>query len=153
MRFIMLAALLAASPAVSETFSGTSYGHGSSTSETMPVVEGTVVIKTESAYEMFDVSDDHPLKGASGPCFGAVAIVAGGVSGGGNCLYDTANGQAVMQWTATGMNPDGALTGDWTVLGGSGGWAKASGSGTFSTLTNPETGKFVNTIEGSITMD
>lgn len=152
MKFYVLAAILAATPAVADTFSGTSIGKGSATSQVMPLAEGTMVIKTDSAYEMFEVEDGHPLQGASGPCFGAVSVVAGSVSGGGNCVYETSNGQAIMQWTAMGMSADGALVGSWIVLGGSGGWAMASGGGSFSSLTDPQTGKFVNTIHGSITM-
>ncbi len=129
-------------------------GHGTSANTMMALSESHIVMHTSSAYESFDVASGHPLEGASGPCFGAVEIKAGAVSGGGRCVYDTASGEkAVMIWTAMGMGADGALTGEWSVSGGTGAWASASGSGTFSSLTNPETGKFTNTISGEITMN
>lgn len=154
MRFFLTVAILAAGPICAETFDGGAVGHGTSMNEAMPIGEGHMVMRTSGAYEMFEVAAGHPLEGASGPCFGAVEVKGMEVSGGGNCVYDTASGdKAIMMWKATGLGADGALTGDWSVSGGSGAWANASGGGTFSSLTDPATGKFVNTITGDITME
>ncbi len=154
MRMVFFAAILAVTPAFAETFSSGAVGTGTSSNEPVPIAEGHIVMRTSASYSMFEVAAGHPLEGASGPCFGAVEIKGGAVSGGGNCVYDTASGdKAVMVWTATGLGADGALTGDWSVSGGSGAWSGASGGGTFSSLTNPETGKFVNTITGDITVE
>ncbi|PRY23674.1 hypothetical protein CLV78_104165 [Aliiruegeria haliotis] len=154
MRNLILAVALAATPAISETFEETAKGLGTSANEAMPISDSHVVLKTAGSYEMFEVSDGHPLKGASGPCFGSVEVMGADVSGGGVCVFDTATGdKAVMQWHAGGMGEDGALTGEWTVSGGTGKWTGASGGGTFSSLTDASTGKFVNTIEGAITIE
>lgn len=154
MRYVLFAAILAANPAFAETFSSGAVGMGTSSNEPMPIAEGHIVMRTSGSYESFEVEAGHPLEGASGPCFGAVEIMGSDVSGGGNCVYETSSGdKAVMIWTATGLGADGALTGDWTVSGGSGAWANASGGGTFSSLTDPDTGKFANTITGDITIE
>ncbi|MFD0980679.1 hypothetical protein [Tropicimonas aquimaris] len=154
MRFLIIAVILVASPAFAETFSSGAVGTGTSSSEPIPIAEGHIVVRTTGSYEMFEVAAGHPLEGASGPCFGTFEIKGTEVSGGGNCVYETASGdKAVMVWKAMAMGADGALTGDWSVSGGSGAWAGASGGGTFSSLTDPETGKFTNTISGDITIE
>ena len=154
MRFVLIAAIMATSPAFAETFSSGVAGTGTSSNEHIPIAEGHIAIRTSTSYEMFEVEAGHPLEGASGPCFGALEIKGAEVSGGGNCVYDTASGdKAVMVWKATGMGADGALIGDWSVSGGSGAWTGASGGGTFSSLTAPDTGKFINTITGDITTE
>ena len=153
MRFLLIAAICAASSVSAETFSGGAIGSGTSMNEPMPIADGHMVMRTSGSYEMFEVEAGHPLEGASGPCFGAVEVMGASVSGGGNCVFSTASGdKAVMTWVATGLGADGALTGDWSVSGGSGAWDGASGGGTFSSLTDPNTGKFVNTITGDITL-
>ncbi|WP_170477274.1 hypothetical protein [Ruegeria arenilitoris] len=154
MRFLVIAAIVSISPAYAETFSSGAVGIGTSSNEPMPIADGHMVMRTSGSYEMFEVEPGHPLEGASGPCFGAVEIMGTEVSGGGNCVFDTASGEkAVMAWEATGLGADGALTGNWSVSGGSGKWTSASGGGTFSSLTDPDTGKFANTITGDITID
>ncbi|PWJ12951.1 hypothetical protein [Jannaschia seohaensis] len=146
--------MLAAGAAAAETFSGGVLGRGTGDTTMMPVSETLIVMKTDAMYESFEVAPGHPLEGASGPCFGAVEIKAGAVTGSGRCVYDTASGdKAVMMWQATGLSENGALTGEWSISGGTGAWATATGSGGFSSLTDPETGKFVNTISGDIVME
>ncbi|SNS84275.1 hypothetical protein [Tropicimonas sediminicola] len=154
MRFVLFAAIMAASPAFAETFSSGAVGTGTSSNEPIPIAEGHIVMRTSGSYEMFEVEAGHPLEGAKGPCFGAVEIKGGEVSGGGNCVYETSSGdKAVMVWKAMGLGADGALTGEWSVSGGTGAWTGATGGGTFSSLTDPNTGKFVNTITGDITVE
>ncbi|WP_170761873.1 hypothetical protein [Ruegeria lacuscaerulensis] len=137
-----------------ETYDATGKGMGVNANEVYGIADGQAVVKTQTDYDSFEVASGHPLEGASGACFGAVLINGAGVSGTGNCVFDTSSGdKAVMSWVATGLGADGALTGDWTVSGGTGGWASATGGGTFSSLTDPDTKKFVNTIAGSITIE
>lgn len=146
-RPLLLTALVAAAPAAADTYTGK--GMGTAMNKMMPIADGHIVMQTFSEYESFEVSDDHPLKGASGPCIGSLEINAGAVSGSGKCVYTTAEGEmAVMNWMAKGLSAEGAVEGDWTVSGGTGKWAGASGGGTFSSLTNPDTGKFVNDVTG-----
>ena len=151
-RILTVAALCAASPVVAETFEGSGKGMGTSMNEMMPIAEGHIVMQTKGMYESFDVSDDHPLKGATGPCFGSAEIKGSELSGGGICTYKTADGEtAVINWHMTNLGEGGAVEGDWTVSGGTGKWATATGGGRFSSLTNQETQKFVNTVTGSFT--
>ncbi|MCG7518812.1 hypothetical protein [Ruegeria sp. Ofav3-42] len=137
-----------------ETYDAAGKGMGVNSNKVIEISDGHAVVNTQTGYDSFEVAAGHPLEGASGACFGALLINGAGVSGTGNCVFETASGEkAVMTWTATGFGADGALTGDWTVSGGSGGWASATGGGTFSSLTDPDTKKFVNTITGNITVE
>ncbi len=150
----VLAIGLFAASASGETYDSEGKGMGMNTNEVYGISDGHAVVKTQTNYDSFEVPSGHPLEGATGACFGALLINAGAASGTGNCVFDTASGdKAVLSWVAKGLGADGALTGDWTVSGGTGGWGTASGSGTFSSLTDPETKTFVNTITGSITMN
>ncbi len=137
-----------------ETYDAAGKGMGMNANEVFGISDGHAVVKSQTNYDSFEVAAGHPLEGASGACFGAVLINGAGVSGTGNCVFDTSSGdKAVMSWIATGLGADGALTGDWTVSGGTGNWASATGGGTFSSLTDPDSKKFVNTIAGSITIE
>lgn len=141
-------------PAQAETYDSGSKGMGTNANKVYGISDGRAVVQSQTNYDSFEVAAGHPLEGASGTCFGALLVSGASVSGTGNCVFDTAAGEkAVMSWTATGIGADGALSGDWTVSGGSGNWASASGGGAFSSLTDPDTSKFVNTITGSITID
>ncbi|WP_420586512.1 hypothetical protein [Ruegeria sp.] len=141
-------------PAQAETYDADGKGMGVNANQVYPISDGHAVIKSQTDYDSFEVAAGHPLEGATGSCFGAIMVAGAGVSGTGNCVFDTASGEkAVMSWTATGLGADGALTGDWTVSGGTGSWASASGGGAFSSLTDPDTNKFVNSITGSITIE
>lgn len=151
-RILTIAAVCAATPLWADTYEGSGKGMGTSENKMMPIAEGHIVMQTLSNYESFDVSDEHPLKGASGPCFGSAEIKGSELSGGGICTYTTADGEkAVINWHMTNLGEGGAVEGDWTVSGGTGKWATASGGGKFSSLTDQETKKFVNTVSGNFT--
>ncbi|CUK05426.1 hypothetical protein RUE5091_02716 [Ruegeria denitrificans] len=140
--------------AQAETYDAAAKGTGVNANQVYGISDGNAVVKTQTDYDSFEVAAGHPLEGATGTCFGAVLVNGAAVSGTGNCVFDTTSGEkAVMTWTATGLGADGALTGEWTVSGGSGNWASATGGGTFSSLTDPDTKKFVNTISGSFTIE
>ncbi|WP_170578360.1 hypothetical protein [Ruegeria arenilitoris] len=145
---------LSAGLAQAETYDAAAKGMGTNANQVYGISDGNAVVKTQTDYDSFEVAAGHPLEGATGSCFGALLVNGAAVSGTGNCVFDTTSGdKAVMTWTATGLGADGALTGDWTVSGGSGSWASAIGGGSFSSLTDPDTKKFVNTITGSITIE
>lgn len=129
-------------------------GTGTATSSATEIADGHMVMQISSSYENVEMEDaEHPMNGAAGPCFGAVEAAPAGVTGSGICAFtDSAGEKVVLHWDAEGMDGSGALTGTWTLGGGTGQWADAKGGGTFSSLTDPETGKFVNTITSSVTM-
>ncbi|EDZ45527.1 hypothetical protein RBY4I_736 [Rhodobacterales bacterium Y4I] len=129
-------------------------GTGTATSSATEIADGHMVMQISSSYENVEMEDaEHPMNGAAGPCFGAVEAAPAGVTGSGICAFtDSAGEKVVLHWDAEGMDGSGALTGTWALGGGTGPWADAKGGGTFSSLTDPETGKFVNTITSSVTM-
>jgi hypothetical protein len=129
-------------------------GTGTSSSTVTQIADNHMVMQVSSTYEQVDMeSPDHPMNGASGPCFGAVEVSAGAASGGGICAFkDKAGDSVVLHWDAEAMEATGALTGSWTISGGTGPWAEASGGGRFSSLTDPASGNFVNTITSNLTL-
>lgn len=157
-RLCLTAALLCAFSAgtgmAGTTWEQPGKGTGISTSTVNQISEGHMVMQISSSYENVEMEEaDHPMNGAAGPCFGAVEVASDGVEGGGICAFvDSAGEKVVLHWQAEGMDQSGALTGNWTLSGGTGHWAEAQGGGTFSSLTDPESGKFVNTITSSVTM-
>mgnify|MGYP006293289455 FL=1 len=129
-------------------------GKGMSKNTPHALGEAHILVQMHTEYEDFTFeAEGHPMTGMSGPCFGAIEIKAGAVSGGGKCLYTDAEGEMVtMDWTAGAMDPSGAMTGTWAVSGGTGKWMAASGEGTFSSMTNQETGENANTVSGTLMM-
>lgn len=130
-------------------------GMGQAQTEVMTLGEGHMVMHTNTLYATYEMdSADDPMQGMTGPCFGSMEVMAGKVAGGGHCAFTHTSGDmASIKWTATGMSPEGAVTGDWEVTGGTGAWMGATGGGKFSSLTNPETGASENTIEGEVTLN
>mgnify|MGYP006303926459 CR=1 FL=1 len=129
-------------------------GKGMSKNTPHALGEAHILVQMHTEYEDFTFeAEGHPMTGMSGPCFGAIEIKAGAVSGGGKCLYTDAEGEMVaMDWTAGAMDPSGVMTGTWAVSGGTGKWMAASGEGTFSSMTNQETGENANTVSGTLMM-
>lgn len=150
----LICALAAGSTAAGATWDQGGQGSGTSTSTVKEIGENHMVMQVSSSYETVQMEDpDHPMNGASGPCFGAVEIAAGAATGGGICAFtDSTGSMVVLHWDAEAMEATGALTGSWTISGGTGPWAEASGGGRFSSLTDPASGSFVNTITSSVTL-
>lgn len=93
----------------------------------------------------------NPLEGIRGPCFGAMELNRNRLSGSGYCTFTDASGEAVVvRWTALAPVTRG-YRGTWEVVGGSGWWSDARGTGTFVHLVNPETRRFNAGIAGRIT--
>ena len=152
----MTAALVLAATGVhAETMMTKGKGMGQASLETMQLGENHMVMHTNTAYSTYEMeAADDPMQGMSGPCFGSMEVMAGKVSGGGHCAFTHANGDmAAIKWTATGMSPEGAITGDWEVTGGTGKWMGATGGGTFSSMTDQATGANENTVEGEVTLN
>ena len=154
MRFTALAAafvLFVSPPALAETIDVTGVGHGNTTATAMPVSDGLVVVHATSTYDRFVSEDDNnPFAPAAGPCFGAILIDKGAVSGEGLCHYTDGDGeQAVVKWIAKGLSAEGRTQGDWMILGGTGKWASMSGGGTFDAGGDGDA--YTNNITGQVT--
>lgn len=153
---IIAAAICVAAATVStaDEIESAGTGKGKAMNQVHQLGEGHMLIQMHTDYSSFEFeADGHPMTGMTGPCFGAIEINAGSVSGGGKCLYTDPEGDRVsMNWSAEGMTADGAMTGTWAVSGGTGKWMTARGAGTYASLTNRDTGENVNTVQGSISM-
>ncbi|MBS0125427.1 hypothetical protein [Thetidibacter halocola] len=138
-------------PALAETIDVTGTGHGTSTTQVMPVSESLIVVSATSMYERFETANPmNPFASASGPCFGAMKIDKGAVSGGGLCRYTDSDGDvAVVNWMAKAMTAEGRTQGDWMIEGGTGKWATITGGGTFDA--GEMDGAYTNKITGSVT--
>lgn len=141
--------LVFATPVLADTIQTNSVGHGSATSAVMPVTESLIAVHATSMYDRFEAEDaDNPFASASGPCFGAILIDKGAVSGDGLCHYTDADGEvAVVRWVAKGMSAEGRTQGDWMLIGGTGKWATMSGGGAFDAGGDP----YTNNITGEVT--
>lgn len=147
---VILVAL--AAPAVAAPVDVSSIGQGTASSSPMPVSDDLVVIHASTLYSGFEGNPDNPMASFQGPCFGAVLVKAGEVSGGGNCHYTDGDGEiAVIAWTADGIRAEGRTQGTWEIAGGSGKWAAATGGGRFDAGTD-EQGTYTNNVTGELTM-
>jgi len=149
---IAAAVVLIAASANAETLLMDNEGVGTSNTAVTQISEGHLVMVTQSVYEGFSATD-NPMTASTGTCNGTMELMAGKLSGGGHCVYSDKDGDNwVVNWIPDTMTEKGAVEGNWVVTGGSGKYDGATGSGTFSTLTNQETGKFVNNTKGSVTL-
>ena len=145
-------AMLAA-PAFADMIDVSGTGQGTASSMPMPISDDLVVVHAMSEYTGFEGGPDNPMSSFSGPCFGALVIDKGSVSGGGNCHYTDADGDmAVMSWTADAMSAAGRTQGAWELAGGSGKWAAATGGGRFDAGTD-DAGTYTNNVTGEISMN
>lgn len=137
-----------------ETYNAGGVAKGKNQTTIEIVSEGHMLMHTVSTYGSFQATDSgSPYDGMTGKCWGAVEIKVPGASGGGNCAFTNASGDKNFNsWSVKGLGKDGALLGTWTVLGGTGKYQNASGGGTFNSLADRNTGMFVNTIEGALTL-
>lgn len=101
-----------------------------------------------AAYEPKGPGD--PFVGLHGSCFGAMDLLQNRMSGGRYCSLTDGRGEAVaLRWTALAPVARG-YRGKWELLGGSGWWGDATGSGTFVYLLDPETRRFVSGLTGQV---
>ncbi len=155
-KVLLAGAALAAfsAPAMAGMMDATSTGHGESMSEVMPVSEGLVVVKAATVYSGFEYEGgDGPFAGYTGPCFGSIVIKDGMVSGGGHCSYSNDDGlTSVVAWTAESVSADGRTQGTWELVGGTGKWATATGSGTFDAGADAD-GNYTNNVAGEVAFE
>ena len=85
-----LAAVFAfsATPLLAEAMSVDGTGSGTSNSEVMPISDDLVIIDIDTDYDGFD-NPDSPFATVKGPCWGAVRIARGTVTGSGCMKRDT----------------------------------------------------------------
>lgn len=141
---------IAAADSASFDVSGTTVGKAEN--EYVQLGETHLFIKSNTTYTLPD--NGTPMAGMAGDCAGTMLIALGtGAEGSGVCTWTDADGDAWFgPWSVKGMTPDRAATGTWFVSGGTGKFATASGGGTFTTLTNPETGDSKLDVLGSVTL-
>ena len=119
--------------------------------EVHPVARGlTAIVGGTDVASFAPKAIGNPFAGLTGTCFGAMELKANRLSGGGYCTFKDALGEAVaLRWTALAPVTRG-YRGRWDVLGGSGPWAGATGTGTFVALTNPETRGATTGVTGAV---
>ena len=127
---------------------------GTVSADVHQISEGHMIIHTNNAYEAATMSDpNNPMAGMSGPCFGSVEVKGTSASGTGNCVFRAGRNAMTVQWTATGFAASGALIGHWSITGGAGDLANATGGGTFYSLTDQAAGTFENTLKGAMSLN
>lgn len=150
---VAAALVFLASPGLAETVSAKGVAHGRSSTQVLPVSEGLVAVHVSTMYKRFETeAANSPFATATGPCFGAILIDNGAVSGEGLCTYTDGDGErVVVLWTATGISAEGRTLGEWMIKGGTGKWASLTGGGTFDA--GGEGDAYTNTIAGEMTMN
>lgn len=140
----------AAAGGTSYDVSGTTVGMSENTY--VPMGETHLFVDLDSTYTL--PVNGTPMDGMTGECLGSMQIAMGsGASGLGACIWTDADGDTWFgPWNVNGMTPERASVGTWYVSGGTGKFASASGGGTFTSLTNPETGQSKLDVFGSVTM-
>jgi len=127
---------------------------GMAKNQIFPISEGHMVMRLQSDYAKFDGATDGPMASMTGACFGSVELAVPALTGDGHCVFTDKNGDTMASnWRATGMSKEGATIGEWTIVGGTGAYANATGGGAFHSLTNMETGAFQNKISGAMVMN
>ncbi|MSU89038.1 hypothetical protein GE300_05280 [Rhodobacteraceae bacterium 2CG4] len=141
-------------PAQAQSWTVDGVGKASDMSKVHQLSDSHMVIMNHSEYtEIADADPSNPLHGATGPCFGATEVKPPQVTGAGRCVFTASGGDMIsIEWTATGMSEQGAITGDWQLVGGTGAFDGASGGGQFSSLSDNDAGEETNTIGGEITL-
>lgn len=131
--------------------SGTTVGKSQNTYS--PLNETDIFVDLSSTYTLPD--NGTPMANMDGECFGYLQIIVGvGAQGSGACIWKDDDGDAwVGPWRVNGMSPERATVGTWYVSGGTGKFANATGGGTFTSLSNPETGDSKLDVSGSITIN
>ena len=152
---IALAAVLAVCPALAAAGAIDAAGtaKGQSTTTMTQISEGHMVMNANTEFSGFAAADPgNPMNNMSGPCFGAVEVKMGAASGGGLCDWTDGTDRALISWMAESIDAEGRMYGAWSVKGGTGPWANASGGGMFTSLTDRSTGATENTVTGAISL-
>lgn len=147
----LLLLLLTALPAAAANLIVDGVASGTDRFVVHPVAQGLTSIVGSADVEGFAPKTvGNPFDKMQGTCFGAMELKANRLSGGGYCTFKDAMGEALaLRWTALAPVTRG-YRGSWSVLGGTGPWATAKGSGTFVYLMNPETRRATTGITGGV---
>jgi hypothetical protein len=145
-------ALVCAPAFAGELFNVSGVGKGTSQSSVAMVGEGHMLMNSINSYKNFEsVDPKSPFSGMTGQCWGAIEIKIPSASGRGHCEFtDKSGDKSYNTWVATGLAKDGALTGTWTLIGGTGKYKNATGGGQFHSRTDREAGTFENEVEGAL---
>ena len=155
MRTFFISTLLTAVTALpglaGSTLDMSSVASGQTNNTVYPINEGHMIIFTDTEYTSNDQDDAGTLlTGMTGKCNGTLDLEPPTASGQGHCVFKLATGDMTFtKWVATGMNAEGAITGEWSTVGGTGVFEGATGGGSFVSATDRVTGKTQNTITGS----
>ncbi|MGJ5621336.1 hypothetical protein [Sulfitobacter sp. MF3-043] len=133
------------------TLDMSSVASGQTSNTYFPIDDGHMIVFTSTEYTSNNQDDAGTLlSGMKGECSGTLELQPPAASGQGHCVFRTAMGAIIYtKWVATGMTAEGAITGEWTTVGGTDVFAGATGGGTFVSLTDQATGKTENAISGS----
>lgn len=153
MRMIALAAALAAGAASAQTLDATGSSMGDNESRVFPIGPEHVAVLVMAEYDRIEALDSSsPMNGLSGPCFGLIDSDAGVVSGGGYCaLVDETGAKASLRWTARTLG-ENSKGGDWELIGGTGKWDGATGSGQFQFVSDAATQRFSTSMTGEVSL-
>jgi hypothetical protein len=148
------AALVGGAACAADLFDGSAMGQGQSQNEIIVLGENHAVMHTVSIYQPLATADPgNPMTGLAGKCFGSIEMKGASASGTGHCVFAEGDSRAVVtDWQVTGRNAEGALTGQWSVVGAGGSASGLTGGGSFANLTDRTTGAFTNTITGAVTL-
>lgn len=126
---------------------------GKSTSSYVPMGESHVYVDLNSKYTLPD--NGTPMAGMAGECMGYMQIAVGaGAEGSGMCVWTDGDGDTWFgPWDVNGMGADRSTQGTWYVAGGTGKFANATGGGTFTSLTDPQSGDSALDVSGSVTLN
>jgi hypothetical protein len=152
---IAAAAALSAGPGLAAgLYDGAAIGTGQSQNEIVVLGENHVVMHSVGIYQPLATADaNNPMTGLPGKCFGSIEMKGASASGSGHCVFAEGDSRAVVtDWTVTGRSAEGALTGQWSVIGAAGSATGLTGGGSFSNLTDRATGTFTNSISGAVSM-
>lgn len=155
MRNLFTAAMLAASASAAfagGTYDSTGTATGQSSAQIIPLAENHLVMMLPSTQTGFEMeAEGHPFAGMSGSCNGALEILNGAALGQGLCVYEDGAGDTIaVRWTGENMTAEGALHGQWTIIGGTGGLTGMTGGGDFINVTDRETGEAALTLTGAV---
>lgn len=148
-----LGMIVMASTAYADSYDISGSTVGTSNSKYVPMGETHIYVDLNSKYTLPD--NGTPMAGMAGECMGYMQIAVGsGAQGSGMCVWTDGEGDTWFgPWDVKGMGADRATQGTWYVSGGTGKFANATGGGTFSSVTDPQSGDSALDVSGSVTLN
>ena len=127
-------------PAIAgESFSMDGLIKDQDSSDAMPVDDNHILMKLNNSGTITLNDEKNPMHGATGSCSATVLVAMGKPTGGGYCTYkDTSGDSAIVSVSVSSLNDKGGTNGSWEIVGGTGKYAKAAGTGEYSTVPNTE---------------